>query len=762
VVKKKRLKLNFHKNHKRAGLKKSAFFYGQSAEISIFLGKIAFINERPTGLLKPLFESMKKHLLFLCCLAFWQIPSTHAQRLMGFSSAQSEAQLALENVFQTLPTSEAFRQHLENMTAEPHPAGTPANEKVRDYIAEQMRKAGLEVSIHPYDIYMSAEPGQAAVALVEPVRLPLNFEEYILPEDPYSGHPQVTAGWNAYSGSGEVTAEVVYANYGTKEDFEKLAELGISVKGKIVMARYGMNFRGYKAKYAEEAGAAGLIIYTDPADAGYTKGFVFPEGPHPSESTIQRGSLLTLPYSGDPLTPFEPALPRDSKTKVNRLKPEQVALHTIPVMPLPYGSAQEILSRMKGTQAVPSGWQGGLPFTYRLEGGSQLKVYLKVEQKRDFVRVYNVVGTLPGTERPDEWVILGCHYDAWTFGSTDPNSGTAMLLDLATALGKMAANGQRPKRTIKITHWDAEEHGLLGSTEWVEHFRAELSAKTVAYLNADAACSGLNFGAASAPTLKGVLLEAAKAVPYPLDTISVYQHWLGDPAKTEPTIGNLGGGSDHLPFYAHLGIPSLSGGMSGPTLYHSLYDNLTWYKKFGDPTFVSGPTVARVFGIAALRLANAPIIPYDVPRYATDLKKQLTDIEKKAQSIDPAYSAEALLEEVARLQTVASAFENNLKQLLEREQLSASLVKQVNTALLALEKSFIDPKGMEFGAWYQSLYASSDPFSGYASWILPAYQYALAMKAKEQFAQLDQKHLAAFQTLRQRIEALNKLIAQQN
>ena len=420
--------------------------------------------------------------LSICCIsAFAQL------KISGFTSTNQTKQEKFETDFKTQQSSERYKKHLTTLCSAPHIAGSIENEKARDYIADVMRKAGLQVEIFPHDIYLSKTPGESIVEIVEPIRQPLNNREFILTEDKYSGDPRLTPGWNAWSGSGDVTAEVVYANYGRKEDFEQLAALGISVKGKIVLARYGGNFRGYKAKFAELAGAVGVIIYTDPADNGYAKGIMFPEGSQSNDNTIQRGSLLTMDFTGDPLTPFEPALPLDGTKKIKRSDPKDVSFHKIPVTPLPWGSAVEILKRMSG-RAVPAGWQGGLPLAYRIDGGSSLKVRLKVKQEKEFVRVYQVVGTLSGSEYPDEWILAGCHYDAWSYGATDPNSGTAMLLTLSESLGKMAQNGQKPRRTIKICHWDAEEAGVIGSTEWAEQMRDELTNKAGEFLHGAARC----------------------------------------------------------------------------------------------------------------------------------------------------------------------------------------------------------------------------------------------------------------------------------
>lgn len=680
--------------------------------------------------------------------------SASAQTLTGFSTGSSEKQKKAESVFLNQQESERYKNHLKTLTKEPHIAGSKANERVRDYMADVMRKAGFQVDIYPYDIYLPVMPGTAYAEIVEPLRLPLNNKEYIHKEDPFSADPNLPIGFNAYTGTGDVTAEVVYANYGRKEDFEKLEAMGISVKGKIVIARYGGNFRGYKAKYAEAYGAAGLIIFTDPGDSGYGKGLVYPEGPYYNESGIQRGSLLTLEWTGDPLTPFDPALPLDGKKKIVRKKPEEVTgMHNIPVLPLPYGSAKEIIGRMKG-KPVPTGWQGGLPYTYRLEGGPDLKVRVNVSQKREIQRVYNVVGTLVGAELPNEWIMAGAHYDAWGFGATDPNSGTAMLLALSESLGKLSLAGHKPKRTIKIAHWDAEEQGVIASTEWVEQFRDELEAKGVAYFNADGAVSGKSFGAASSPSLKSLSIEATKAVPYPDSSKTLYEHWLGKRGAKEPPLGNLGGGSDHIAFYTHVGIPSWGGGTGGPSIYHSNHDSFSFYERFADPSFKMGPLVERVFGIMALRLANADVIPYNVSRYGTDLRTHFEGLQKLTKAYDKAetaFSFDALIKAADELKKAGDDSEAALKTANEANK------KAINVELLLLERQWIDKQGMPYGNWYRSLYASPDPYSGYASWMLPGFQYEAANKSTANLKMWEQKYLDAMVRLKTKMETITKL-----
>ncbi len=687
----------------------------------------------------------KTGLVFLLICILGSISDTS---MLAQGATQNAEMDDINKVFLQQQSPERYRKHLVELTKEPHITATQSNERVRDYMADVMRKAGWEVDIYPYDIYLPVMPGIAYAEIVKPKRLPLNIKEYIHEEDPFSSHPDLTIGFNAYTGSGDVTAEVIYANYGRKEDFELLASMGISVNGKIVIARYGGNFRGFKAKYAELYGAIGLIIYTDPEDSGYMKGPVYPEGPYFDESTIQRGSVLTLEWTGDPLTPFVPALPLDSPEKVVRLSPSDVKeMHTIPIMPLPYGSAKEIIGQMTG-RPVPSAWQGGLPYAYRIEGGKDLQVRVHVQQEMALQRIYNVVGTLRGAQYPDEWIIAGCHYDAWNFGSIDPNSGTAMLLSLSESLGKMAEQGMRPKRTIKIAHWDAEEVGIIGSTEWVEQFKDELHQKAVAYMNADGAVGGRRFGGATSPSLKELLVNATRQVNYPDSVHTVYKHWVGD--KKEAPIGNLGGGSDHLPFYSHIGIPSWNAGTGGTSLYHSNYDNHHYYEKFVDSSFKMGPMVEQVFGIATLQLASQDVLPYSLTRYGKDTKGHFEALQKQLPQ-DLSFSFIKLIAAAASLESIAASCEIALKTA------NKSNIRKINQDLIMLEREWIEIEGMPYGSWYRSMYASSDPYSGYASWMMPAFQYELSISRYDELPKWETKYLNAIRRIESRLKNVIKL-----
>ena len=664
----------------------------------------------------------------------------------GYSEDSWNDQLKIEESLLKNIDKTSFKKHLKKLTERPHVVGSKGNQEVIRYIGEVMQLAGMKVTNYPYDVYLPKNPGTSLIEIVTPNRDILNQKEDIIENDPYTKDPELWKGWNAFSGSGDVTAEVVYANYGRKEDFETLKSLGIDVSGKIVIARYGGNFRGYKAKFAEANGASGLIIYTDPQDSGFTKGLVYPNGPYYNSSTIQRGSLLTTDFTGDPLTPFEPALPLDGKEKIERIDPKNAQLHTIPVSPIGYGEAEKILSQMNG-DPVPQSWQGGLPFTYRLQGGSSLTVRIKVDQKIDFVRATNVIGMLKGTDAPDEWIILGCHLDSWGFGATDPSSGTAMLLSLSQTLGKLKDEGYSPKRSILIGHWDAEEHGVIGSTEWVEQMREELNAKGVIYMNFDGAVSGKGFGASSAPTLKKLLVEASKDVKYPYTDQSLYDFWNKE-NKNEPPIGNLGGGSDHIAFYMHVGVPSLSGGAGGPNVYHSNYDSFRFYERYVDPEFQMGPMVEHIAGIMTLRMANGDIIPYNLNRYASDLKIHFTNAENKINLYNDEFNGFTLSKEAIKsLEQTSDVLTQEIRKYLNTGSFSKKNLSSINKQLIDLEKSFISDKGMYFGSWYRSIYASSDPFSGYAAWILPGLEYEIALKSSDRLYEWDKRYSDAINSL---------------
>ncbi len=680
-------------------------------------------------------------------------PTPQDPVLTGFTDDRAAAQRACEARFLELPGSESFREHLRTITENPHPAGSAAQTRVGEYLANAMERAGLEIATYPYDVYLPELTDDVEVHIVTPVAMRLSNREPALPEDRFSGHPDLLNGWNAFSGSGDVTAEVVYANHGRREDYLALDSMGVSIAGKVVIARYGGNFRGYKVKFAEERGAAGVVMFNDP---GFSELAAYPDGPMMNGQTIQRGSVLTLPWTGDPLTPFVPALPLDSDTQVERLDPSEIPLHTIPVLPIGYEAASEILSRMTGRDAPPD-WEAPMDLDYRMTGGPDLTVRVRVNQPKKLTRATNVVGTLRGTEFPDEWFILGAHYDPWGFGAIDPNGGTAMLLTLAEALGELALDEEcRPRRSIMIAHWDAEEYGIIGSTEWVEQLREELEANAIAYINADGAVSGSNFGASSSPSLKGQILEATKTVTYPGTGESLYDWWLARAPEDadEPGLGNLGGGSDHVGFYTHAGVPSaaLSSGNPGG-VYHSNYDNFAWYERFGDTEFVYGPMIARADGILALRFANADVLPYDPVRYATDTRTHVETLYQVAEIRRMQVDFSALSASTQELEEAAKALVEARDHWTASGNIDPAAAEAVNRALIGLEKAWLNDRGLQGRPWSRSIYVSPDPFSGYASWMLPGLRYEIETDDRADLLAWERVYTGAVRDLAARMRA---------
>ncbi len=634
--------------------------------------------------------------------------------------------------------AERLRTFHDALSSRPHRAGTPGDREVIDWLARTFESFGLEVEVHEIEIY-APHPVSGSVEVVsvdrdglERERLSLSVQEKPVEGDPYSDHPELAIGWNAYSASGIAVGEVVYANYGTKEDFEALAAAGIDVAGRIVLARYGRNYRGYKAYYAEKAGAAGLVIYTDPANDGYARGLMWPEGGFANETSIQRGSVLTLPYFGDPLTPFEPARPLDHPDTPERLDPAEVGLPTIPVQPIGWGAAEEILKRMRGravqeVEGLGQGWQGGLALTYRVEGGEGLRVRVAVEQDLGFIRTANVVGTLRGQTHPEQYVILGSHHDAWGFGAGDPQAGTICVVEAARVLAELAEQGQRPARSIQFAAWGAEEHGIIGSVEWLEEHRERLHAGAVAYINLDMAAMGPVFRAAASPTLRPVIAEAARAVPQARDqSRTVFDDWFARGADERfpehPRLGDLGGGSDHVGFICRFAIASgaMSAGGSRGVSYHTVYDNLAWYRAIVGDDYEPAVMITRMVSVVADRLASEAMLPLAPERFGGETLRHLPTILAAAERGGIA-NAEALL---APLAEAAEAFGVRATGVMRhaREadgELEAEAIARINDAIIASDRAWLHQAGMPGRPWFRSLFAATDETSGYAAWMLP-------------------------------------------
>lgn len=563
--------------------------------------------------------------------------------LMGFSAAGSQTQKALESRFDSFLRAENLRDWMKRLSARPHHLGSPYGKENAEFIAAQFRSWGYATEIEQFDVLFPT-PKTRVVEMTAPEKFTMRLQEPPLEEDSTSGQQsEQLPTYNAYSIDGDVSGPLVYVNYGVPADYEELERRGIEVKGKIVIARYGGSWRGIKPKVAAERGAIGCLIYSDPRNDGYYQGDVYPKGAWRNEHGVQRGSVMDMPlHPGDPLTKGIGA-----KKDVKRIPIQDApTLTKIPVLPISYSDALPLLRNLDG-QVVPDSWRGALPTTYHF-GGKTPTVRMKLEFNWDIKPIYNVIAKMRGSERPDEWIIRGNHHDAWVNGADDPISGMVAEMEEARAIGELAKTGWRPKRTIVYAAWDAEEQGLIGSTEWVEQHADELRQKAVVYINTDSYGRGF-LGMAGSHTLEEFINEVGRDIRDPQTSMTVWERTRanqivnGSPtARAEAMnrgdlrIGALGSGSDYTPFLQHLGIASLNlgfGGEDGGGSYHSIYDSFDHFTRFGDPGFAYGVALAKVCGHAVLRLANAETLPFEFTNFADTVNQYVTEVTRLADTM---------------------------------------------------------------------------------------------------------------------------------
>jgi N-acetylated-alpha-linked acidic dipeptidase len=680
-----------------------------------------------------------------------------ASSIFGFRDAAAET--ATEARFLAVPDPKLAEQHLRTLTLAPHMAGTPEDKATADYVAAKFREAGLETEIVEYNVWINY-PLEISVDVTAPAGVEMHgpTREHV-EGDAYQDDPRVVMPFNGMSPSGDVESEVVYANYGTPEDFEKLDKLKISVRDKIVLVRYGQNFRGVKTFIAQERGAAGMIIYSDPADDGWRRGDKYPEGPWRPDTGVQRGSVgYMFEFPGDPTTPGIASVP--SLPDAQRIAPEKSAqVPKIPVTPLSYHDAWPMLEHLAGP-ASPREWQGALPFTYHV-GPGPVRVKMHLKQDYQFRTLWDVIGQARGSELPDQWVVAGNHRDAWVYGAVDPNSGTAAMLEAVHGIGELLKSGWKPKRTLVFASWDGEEEGLMGSTEWAEQHESEL-ANAAAYFNVDVAVSGPKFGASAVPSLKQFLRDVTKAVPSPKGGM-VYDAWqkvdqsgasstqspaeaIGDArrtpaaqAKGDVPVGDLGSGSDYTAFLQHLGVPSTDISSSGSYgVYHSAFDDFAWFKKFADPDFVYEQEMARIFGLEALRMADADVLPYNYDEYGKEIEAYIEAASKRAGS---KFGDHAL--DFSAVTAAAKHFQEAGAKIAAKQKTpprDSSKTKQLNQALRSAERALLVPEGLPHRPWFRHAIYAPGEYTGYAAVVIPGVNEALdkgdAERARQQMAVL--------------------------
>ena len=683
--------------------------------------------------------------------------------IFGFSPLHAAGERELEDSFQRIPSSGKAREWHQIFTAQPHPAASERNNELADLIAAEWRKQGWEdVVLRRYDV-LHSRPRSVALEMTAPVAFTASLREDSYDVDPDTKNPAVSGAYFGYSASGDVTAEVIYAHSGNPEDYDLLRKNGISVKGKIVLVRYSnpYSYRGFKALTAEREGAAALLIYSDPAEDGDTRGKVFPDGPWGPESHIQRGAI-TYDYivPGDPTTPGWASVPG-----AKHIAPEEArSLPKIMALPLSWRDAKPLLENMNGSE-VPKEWQGALPITYRFTGA--VKVHVKVDMDTSMQPYTVVEARIRGSELPDEWVLLGNHRDAWAFGGVDPSSGTASMMELTRALGEMKQWGIRPRRTLVVCCWDGEEYALTGSTEWGEQFADDLKKKLVAYLNVDesvagaattAGPEGLSFSPSAVASLAPMLVEASKDVRGLSGGKSLYEAWRAtsmrdskanvrplDSALVETRIGS---GSDHTVFLNHLGRPVINLGFGGDYgVYHSMYDDHYWMTHIGDPSFAYHVALTRIWGIVAMRLANADILPFDFGANGEALEIFLRELEKK-NKINAPLHLKKLHSRIAEFEQAGNFLREATARDLESSDTAPEKLQRLNDQLMQVESNWLDPAGIPGRPWFQHLLYSSRytyahlEFPGLTEavekgdWKLAAQQASLLEKAVEKNTEL--------------------------
>ncbi len=698
---------------------------------------------RLRGVRAALASSRLKPFIFAALLTLAPLAAGSQQPggIRGFTSEDVAAERAREQRLQTTPSTDNLRDYMRTITADPHHAGSPGSRKVAEFILGKFKSWGLNASIEPLEGLMPY-PTERVVELVEPEKYVAALKEPVVADDPDSGDAGQLPTFNAYSADGDVTANLVYVNYGTPEDYEQLTKLGIEVKGRIVIARYGRSWRGIKPKVAAEHGAVGCIIYSDPRDDGFFQGDVYEQGAWRPARGVQRGSVMDMPmYPGDPLSPGWASEPGSRRLERNAA----ATLLKIPVLPISYEDAQPLLKSLTGPVA-PESWRGALPLTYHL-GPGPAKVHLKLTFDWQVRPLYNVIARIDGAEFPDQWIIEGNHHDAWVNGASDPTSGNVALMETARSLGELLKSGWKPRRTIIIASWDGEEWGLLGSTEWAEKHRDELAKNAVVYINSDSTGKGwLSMGGSH--SLEAFINGVARDVQDPrgrggsvfdakrarlLDQASDEAARATIKAKRDLALDALGSGSDYTAFLDFLQIASLDlgfGGDGGGGVYHSIYDSYYWFTRFSDGDFTHTAALSRVIGTALLRLADADVLPFEFKGTAAALGNYTDDIARMP-GVTGKLDLGPLRAAIAKLASAADSYEKALARLdrvdKHREQVRSDLAT-LNQLLYRTERAFRHDAGLPKREWFKHLVYAPGLYTGYGVKTLPGIREGIEQK----------------------------------
>lgn len=686
-------------------------------------------------------------LLTISCAAFAQ---SGPPPIRGFSKSSLAVQRGLEEKIRRTPEPERARTYMKRMAAEPHHAGSAASKAVAEYALGLFKEWGLDARIEQFEALLPYPTGRL-VEMTAPVKFRAKMQEPVFKEDPDSGDKNQLPTYNSYAASGDVTGQLLYVNYGIPADYDRLEQMGISAKGKIVIARYGQSWRGTKAKTAQERGAIGCVIYSDPKEDGYWQGDVFPKGPYRPAESAQRGSVMDMPvYVGDPLSPGWASEAGSKKLK----REEASSLMKIPVLPLSYGDAKPLLEHLGGPVAPPE-WRGALPITYHI-GPGEAVVHMKTDYDWTSKPLYNVIARIPGSALPDEWVIYGNHHDAWVNGAADPISGAVALLETARSVAELRKSGWKPRRTILFALWDAEEFGLVGSTEWVEKHRDTLQKKAVAYLNSDMNAGG-QFSAGGSPVLEKFLRQVMRDIHDPVSHAPLLPA-RADKSKEKFRVAPLGAGSDYVAFVHHAGIPSLNLGFNGAGssgTYHSILDSYAWFAKHMDKDFKYSKALSQVMATSILRLSDAAILPYEFSGIHAALVTAHDDLKKQYARL----SLAAVKQEIDTLSERAARYEAAYEKAIERGANGAK-VNELNRAILASERTMTREAGLPGRPFYRHLLQAPGLYTGYSARTLPGIR-EFADIGKFDEANRQALVLAeALRTLNAHVEKLTAMLSQ--
>jgi N-acetylated-alpha-linked acidic dipeptidase len=703
---------------------------------------------------------MKTFLTLLASAATLAAQLASEDPIRGFPQSDGASERALEKKAIAIPQASRQKIYLERMAKVPHHAGSAASQAVAEYALGLLKEFGLDAHIENYEALIPY-PTARSLEMVSPVKFRATLKEPAISQDSYTSNPTQLPTFNAYSAAGDITAPLIYVNYGMPDDYEYLAKQGIDVKGKIVIARYGKGWRGTKPKVAAEHGAVGCLIYSDPRDDGYFQGDVYPKGPMRPPDGVQRGSVLDMPlYVGDPLSPGWASEPGSKRLAISESK----ALMTIPVMPISYADATPLLQQLAGPVA-PENWRGALGFTYHI-GPGPATAHFKLAFDNSTRPLHDVIATIPGSLYPDQWVIYGNHHDGWVNGAHDPLSGAVSLLETARALAELRKQGWQPKRTIVLALWDGEEFGLLGSTEYVEKHQDELSRKAVVYINSDSNSKGA-MAVGGSHTLEIFMSEVLRDLKDPQSGKSLLEAAAARRARNETPaeeqlpgfhLGPLGAGSDYVAFYDHVGVASLNLGFGGPNLegvYHSIYDDPEWFERFADPGFVYGTALSQVTTTALLRMANARLLPFEFGEFSSTVRRYVEQIKKlSGAKVD----FDAVLAELQKTDADAKLYESALKAAVAQGD-PARLAK-ANETLYSSERALILAKGLPGRDWYRHQISAPGMYTGYGAKTLPGIREAVEASRWDE-ASIEAKDVAqVLGQMNRRIEEATRLLAE--